>query len=106
MAGLLGAAAPVTEKGRTAAVADSPIGMGGTTQWKLAGLDARTTLCAFFEVELLHPLHQCKSHALTRLEFVHSCVTASRVLSTVLGQGRTNSCAAPCYGDLMPSLLL
>lgn len=50
VAGVLGAAAPVVEKGRTAAVADSAIGMGGTTQWKLAGLDAKTTLCAFFEV--------------------------------------------------------
>lgn len=36
VAGILGPAAPVEKKG--AAVADIPVGIGGTTQWKLAGL--------------------------------------------------------------------
>ena len=36
VAGVLGPAAPVERK--SAAVADIPVGIGGTTQWKLAGL--------------------------------------------------------------------
>lgn len=51
VAGLLGPAAPILEKEkRSSAIADSSIGMGGTTKWRLAGLDAATTLSAFFEV--------------------------------------------------------
>lgn len=36
MAGLLGPAAPTDKKGTN--VADTSVGIGGTTQWKLAGL--------------------------------------------------------------------
>jgi protein transport protein SEC23 len=48
VAGLLGPAAPIEKK--TIAVADTAVGMGGTTCWRLAGLDSRTSLAAFFEV--------------------------------------------------------
>ena len=36
VAGLLGPAAPTDKKGTS--VADTSVGIGGTTQWKLAGL--------------------------------------------------------------------
>ncbi len=36
MAGLLGPASPTDRKGTN--FADTPVGIGGTTQWKLAGL--------------------------------------------------------------------
>lgn len=53
VAGILGPAAPVLDKEkRSTAAADTVIGMGGTTKWRLAGLDACTTLAAFFEVKI------------------------------------------------------
>ncbi|KAK9814088.1 hypothetical protein WJX72_000474 [[Myrmecia] bisecta] len=48
VSGLLGPASTMEKKG--VAVADAPMGMGGTTMWKLAGLDSRTTLSIFFEI--------------------------------------------------------
>ncbi len=36
VAGLLGPASPTDRKG--ANISDTPVGIGGTTQWKLAGL--------------------------------------------------------------------
>ena len=48
VAGLLGPASPLEKKG--VSVAETSVGLGGTTQWKLASLDASTTLAAFFEV--------------------------------------------------------
>jgi len=46
--GLLGLAARSEKK--SSAVADSEIGLGGTSQWKLCGLDADTTLAVLFEI--------------------------------------------------------
>eukprot|EP00775_Hariotina_reticulata_P005919 gene5919-6159_t len=46
--GLLGLAARAEKKSST--VADSEIGLGGTSQWKLCGLDADTTLAVLFEI--------------------------------------------------------
>ena len=48
VAGILGPASPLEKKGP--AVAETAIGMGGTTLWKLASLDASTTLAVFFEI--------------------------------------------------------
>lgn len=46
--GLLGCAARSEKK--SAAVADTEVGLGGTTQWKLAGLDQDTTVAVMFEI--------------------------------------------------------
>ena len=48
VAGLLGPACRVDKKGPH--VADTEVGQGGTTQWKMCGLDADTSLAVFFEV--------------------------------------------------------
>lgn len=48
MAGILGPASPLEKKG--VSVAETSIGLGGTTAWRLASLDASTTLAAFFEI--------------------------------------------------------
>ncbi|KAK9905677.1 hypothetical protein WJX75_004485 [Coccomyxa subellipsoidea] len=48
VAGLLGPAAAMDKK--SSSIADTPVGIGGTTLWKLAGLDASTTLCTFYEI--------------------------------------------------------
>ena len=41
MAGLLGPASPTDRKGPN--ISDTPVGIGGTTQWKLAGLVCHST---------------------------------------------------------------
>lgn len=48
VAGLLGPAARMEKRGPN--VAEHELGLGGTTQWKLCGLDFDTTLAVFFEV--------------------------------------------------------
>ena len=48
VAGLLGPASLLEKKG--VSVAETAVGLGGTTLWKLASLDASTTLAAFFEI--------------------------------------------------------
>ena len=48
VAGLLGPASPLEKK--SVSVAETPVGLGGTTLWKMASLDACTTLAAFFEI--------------------------------------------------------
>ncbi|KAK3267011.1 hypothetical protein CYMTET_24406, partial [Cymbomonas tetramitiformis] len=48
VAGVIGPCAPLDKKSQ--AVADTPVGMGGTTAWRLCGLDAASTICCFFEV--------------------------------------------------------
>lgn len=48
IAGLMGPAAPVEKK--STVVADTHTGMGGTTTWKLASLDADTTVAVYFEI--------------------------------------------------------
>ena len=45
--GALGPAAPADRRGP--AVSETTVGMGGTTAWKLAGLDASTAITLFFE---------------------------------------------------------
>lgn len=48
VAGLLGCAARMDKK--SALVADTETGLGGTTQWKLCALDYDTSLALFFEI--------------------------------------------------------
>ena len=49
MAGLLGPASPTDRKGPN--ISDTPVGIGGTTQWKLAGLVRQFhTLCAMLSL--------------------------------------------------------
>eukprot|EP00879_Flechtneria_rotunda_P000388 GHRR01000481.1.p1 GENE.GHRR01000481.1~~GHRR01000481.1.p1 ORF type:complete len:762 (+),score=240.68 GHRR01000481.1:2399-4684(+) len=48
ISGLLGHAARSEKK--SSAVADTQIGLGGTSQWKLCGLDADTTAAILFEI--------------------------------------------------------
>ncbi|EIE23773.1 COP-II coat subunit [Coccomyxa subellipsoidea C-169] len=48
IAGLLGPAAAMDKK--SSSIADTHVGIGGTNQWRLAGLDASTTLCTFYEI--------------------------------------------------------
>eukprot|EP00884_Botryococcus_braunii_P021827 jgi/Botrbrau1/8328/Bobra.0081s0017.1 len=48
VSGLLGPAAPIEKK--SVAVAEQSVGYGGTTLWKLAGLDYTTSLAFFFEI--------------------------------------------------------
>lgn len=48
ISGLLGCAARSEKK--SPAVADTEVGLGGTSQWKLAGLDADTTVGVLFEI--------------------------------------------------------
>jgi protein transport protein SEC23 len=45
---LLGHAARSEKK--SSSVADTEVGLGGTSQWKLCGLDADTTLGVLFEI--------------------------------------------------------
>ena len=49
VAGLLGAAARVERKDK-ANVADTEVGLGGTTMWKLCSLDHDTTVAVLFEI--------------------------------------------------------
>ncbi|KAK9837195.1 hypothetical protein WJX84_004838 [Apatococcus fuscideae] len=49
VSGALGPGSPI-EKKLASAVADQVVGMGGTNRWRLAGLDARTTMAFFFEI--------------------------------------------------------
>ena len=48
ISGLLGHAARGDKK--SPAVADNEVGMGGTCQWKLCGLDFDTTVAVLFEI--------------------------------------------------------
>lgn len=48
ISGLLGHAARSEKK--SSAVADTEVGLGGTSQWKLCGLDADTTVAVMFEI--------------------------------------------------------
>jgi hypothetical protein len=48
ISGLLGHAARSEKK--SSSVADTEVGLGGTSQWKLCGLDADTTLGVLFEI--------------------------------------------------------
>ena len=48
MSGILGPASSLEKK--TTSVAETSIGMGGTASWRLASLDASTTLAVFFEI--------------------------------------------------------
>jgi protein transport protein SEC23 len=48
VAGLLGPACRMDKKGP--AVAEAEVGQGGTTQWKMCGLDADTSVAVFFEI--------------------------------------------------------
>ena len=49
-AGVIGPCAALDRKGLPGAVADSPIGSGGTTAWKLCTLTNETSLAVYFEV--------------------------------------------------------
>jgi len=48
VAGLLGPACRVDKKGPH--VADTEVGQGGTTQWKMCGVDADASVAVFFEI--------------------------------------------------------
>mmetsp|Transcript_22611 Transcript_22611/g.27289 ORF Transcript_22611/g.27289 Transcript_22611/m.27289 type:complete len:751 (+) Transcript_22611:306-2558(+) len=48
IAGVIGPCAPLDKPGPQ--VSEVPIGAGGTTAWRLCGLDAGTTLCVFMDV--------------------------------------------------------
>jgi len=48
VAGVMGPCSPIEKK--STAVADTPIGMGGTTAWKLCSIDQNTSLSVFFEI--------------------------------------------------------
>lgn len=49
-AGVIGPCAALDRKGLPGAVADTPIGSGGTTAWKLCTLTNETSLAVYFEV--------------------------------------------------------
>jgi protein transport protein SEC23 len=46
--GVIGQCAPLDKKGPS--VADQEIGVGGTSAWRLCGLDAATSMAVFLEV--------------------------------------------------------
>mmetsp|Transcript_54019 Transcript_54019/g.171416 ORF Transcript_54019/g.171416 Transcript_54019/m.171416 type:complete len:780 (-) Transcript_54019:125-2464(-) len=48
VAGVIGPCAPLEKKSQS--VADTQVGLGGTTCWKMCGLDASTTVAVYFEV--------------------------------------------------------
>ena len=48
VAGMLGPAARVDKK--SPHVADAEVGLGGTSTWKMCGLDTDTTLAVIFEI--------------------------------------------------------
>lgn len=56
VAGMIGHGAP-TEK-KTLNVLETPIGMGGTSSWKISGLMPQSTYAVFFEVANAQPLAQ------------------------------------------------
>jgi len=50
VAGAVGAAAPLPHRGAAGAVGEVPLGMGGTTCWRLCSLGPSTALALYFEV--------------------------------------------------------
>ncbi len=48
VSGLLGPAARLEKKGPQ--VADQEVGQGGTTQWRMCGVDYDSTVALFFEI--------------------------------------------------------
>jgi protein transport protein SEC23 len=51
--GVIGPCAPLDKKGPS--VADQEVGFGGTSAWRMCGLDAATTMCVFLEVAQKEP---------------------------------------------------
>jgi len=50
VAGALGPVSSADRKPHPSAVADMPIGIGGTTAWKLCSMNRDTTICVFYEI--------------------------------------------------------